>query len=374
METGLVKIQAAISDAASVAVELRRQRIDGLYLDLDVAEDPDAVFQAVASLPEPRPLILLGSMNSNPETLLRAMRLGITNFFVGHKLAELESIIRAVLPQRTRSERAAPIIAVMGTKGGVGATTVACELAVALQEAGVRSVVCDLDMRLGDVPLYFDLKPTYSIADIAKQEGALDAAFIDAVVVEHSSEVSVLAAPVRFEDLGGLSYAQVERILEFLRKEFDCIVVDIPWAFDELSLRMLDAASQILMVTTPGVASLTHTRTLRTILERTGTPDDLVHVVVNRASKADAFGEQQIAEFLECEIDVVIPDCPAAARKCMDEGLLLRATEGGEEMKRQIHVLRDRVSEWCRFETPAGTVETNHRSLASRLRKLVTRR
>lgn len=372
LATGQATIQASVSQTSSLPQELRRHRVDALYIDLD--PDPNAIFEAISNLPDPRPLLLFGGSQSDPKTLLRAMRLGARDFFVDHKLDNLESVIRSAVPELLVSPGAAPILAVVGAKGGVGATMIACELGVALQESGTHVVVCDLNLRLGDVPLYFDLRPLYSVADIAKKEGALDTTFVNAVLAEHSSNVSVLAAPTHIEDLGSLNSSQLERILRFVQQEFDCIILDLPWGFDDLSSRALEISSHILLVTTPDVPSLTHARTRLGLMERFGTSRDRVHIVLNRHSNMATFDKQYVVDFLGCDVDAVIPDQPAATQQCMNEGLLLREAQGAEDVARALQGLRDRTNEWCQFGRSQGGENAGSRHFVSRLRKLVTRR
>jgi len=372
LATGQATIQATVSQASSLPQELRRHRVDGIYIDLD--PDPNVIFETISNLPEPRPLLLFGSKHSDPQTLLRAMRLGARDFFVGHKLDDLQAVVRSAVPELSVSTGAAPILAVVGAKGGVGATLIACELAVALQESGTHVVVCDLNLRLGDVPLYFDLRPLYNIADIAKKEGTLDSTFVNAVLAQHSSNVSVLAAPAHIEDLGSLNSSQLERILRFVQQEFDCIILDLPWGFDDLSSRALEISSHILLVTTPDVPALTHARTRLGLMERFGTSRDRVHVVLNRHSKMATFDKQYVVDFLECDVDAVIPDEPTATQQCMNEGLLLREAQGGEEMERALQELRNRTNEWCQFDKSHVGNDAGSQHFVSRLRKLVTRR
>jgi Flp pilus assembly CpaE family ATPase len=194
------------------------------------------------------------------------------------------------------------------------------------------------------------------------------------VLAEHSSNVSVLAAPAHLEDLGSLNSSQLERILRFLQREFDCIILDLPWGFDDLSSRALEISSDILLVTTPDVPSLTHARTRLGLMERFGTSRDRVHVVLNRYSKMATFDKQYVQEFLECDVDAIIPDEPGATQQCMNEGLLLRDAQGGEEMEHALQGLRNRTNDWCQFERSHAGQTDGSQHFVSRLRKLVTRR
>jgi pilus assembly protein CpaE len=372
LATDLVTVSATLADLQGLHDTLRSHRADGIYLDLD--EDPHDTLSSVASLPEPRPTLLLGARAGDAPLLLQAMRLGAKDFYLGHKLVGVENALETVAPVRSLSDRPAPTLAVVGAKGGVGATTIACELGVALQEAGLRTIVVDLSRRLGDVALYFDLNPRYDITDIVRHDGELDAVFIDAVLSSHESQVSVLASPSKLEDVTLLGTSKLDRVLKLLQSEFDCIILDSPWDFDEFSLRALDMSNEILLVTTPDVTSLTHARTRRQMVERFGALPERVHLVLNRASADASIDKKQVVDFLERELDSVIPDAREAARKCTDEGVILRDVPEGRAMRQSILALRDQVCEWCQFELPEDEGVASRTKLMSRLRHLVRRK
>ena len=372
LATDLVTVSATLADLEGLTDTLRSHRSDGIYLDLD--DDPHETLASVAALPEPRPTLLLGARAGDAPLLLQAMRLGARDFYLGHKLIGVDSVLETATPVRALSDRAAPTLAVVGAKGGVGSTTIACELGVALQETGLRTIVVDLSRRLGDVALYFDLNPRYDITDIVRHDGELDAVFIDAVVSTHESQVSVLAAPNKLEDVTLLGTSKLDRVLKLLQAEFDCIILDAPWDFDEFSLRALDMSNEILLVTTPDVASLTHARTRRQMVERFGALPERVHLLLNKASTDASIDKKQVVEFLERDLDSIIPHMPAVARKCADEGLILRDVPEGRALRQSILALRDLVCEWCQFELPEEDGSVGRKKLMNKFRQLVRRK
>lgn len=370
VSTGRVSVYETPTDLADLAHEIDSGRAHGVYLDLDV--DMDEVFDFLASMSEPRPMVLLGAEKGDSPSLLRAMRLGARDFYVGHQMIGVEAVLDEVTPRRDSSSRQAPTVAIVGVKGGVGATSLACELGISLQEAGLSTVVCDLSRRLGAVALYFDMKPRFDIADIVKHDGELDSVFVDAVLSQHSSDVSVLAAPSTYEDVTLLNAPALERVLKFLKTEFDCVVLDVPWGFDELCFRALDMSNEIAFVTAPDVVALTHARTCRRTLEQLGARSDRVHTVLNKASSDASIPERQVTEFLETELDAQIPELPESARRYTDAGLILRDVPGSEKTRKAIQDLRDKVAEWCHLELPE--IETGGGNLMTRFRSLINKK
>ena len=97
-ETGRVRIQATVSEGDQLAQEMQRHHVDGIYLDVD--RDPEAVFALISELKSPRPMILLGGEGQDREILLRALHLGVRDFFVGHKLDMLVELLASIEPVR----------------------------------------------------------------------------------------------------------------------------------------------------------------------------------------------------------------------------------------------------------------------------------
>jgi pilus assembly protein CpaE len=371
LQTDQVLVTGEVSDLEELSEILRQQRVNGLYLDLD--QDAEGTLEFVSGMPEPRPTILLGAQESNSDVLLRAMRLGCRDFFQGHELTDAAKVLREATQHRAQSKQAAPTVAVVGAKGGVGSTMVACELAVALQETGLNTIVCDMSRRLGDVAIYFDLRPRFDLADLVRHQGEFDAVFIDAVVSRHSSQVSALAAPSKIEDVTLLTSGKLDRILKFLQTEYDCIVLDVPWDFDDFCLRSLDMSNEILLVTTPEVSSLTHAKKQREMIEGFGALPERIHTLANRCSKDMGIDKKQLVEFLERDLVTMIPDLPEAASKCADEGLILRDVPEAQPMREAVAKLRDLVCEWCELDQPTRD-DQDEDGLMSRLRNLVGRR
>jgi pilus assembly protein CpaE len=233
----------------------------------------------------------------------------------------------------------------------VGTTFTVCELASSLQQLGDRVVVLDLNLYHGDAALHFDLKPPYTIADVAKKGEALDQTFLATAIATHLGGVRVLAAPAEVQDIAMVGASHVERALNLLRTEFDWIVIDLPHAWDDVSLRALDLADQIVLVTNLDVPALTHTRHQLDLLARFGAPEEQIHVVISRHNNAGPFSSKELDEFLGRDPDVLIPQEDAVAQRCVNEGKLLREVGRGSKLERAFMSLADSVCKWTTGES-----------------------
>ena len=363
--TGRIRVVAVVADVRELLDTITGQALDGVYIDLD--SRPALALDAVEETDRSGTLLFTGGSRNEAELLIRAMRLGARDFFLEHNLIGIAEHLKGKELESTQGIGAAPVIAVVGAKGGVGATTVVCELAIALAHKGMQVSVVDLSRRIGDVAMYFDLRPPNGVADIARRSGELDSDFLDAVAAAHSSGVSIFAASNDIEDVAALTWSKLDRALKLMRVDYDCVILDVPWDFDEYSIRAAGVADEILQITTPEVLSLTHARIQRSALDRLGVSGDHIRVVLNRLSDRATLTVEQMGEHLGAPIVASLPEDYEAASKCADEGLTFGEVEGGEPVVQAVHKLRSAVAEW--FQLDLTEVEEEHdTSLVKRLR------
>ena len=132
------------------------------------------------------------------------------------------------------------MIAVLGPKGGTGKTLTSCNLAVALAEAGSRTVIVDIDLQFGDVGLALGLRPEKTIFDVATAGGTLDADKVDSYLIEHPSGVRALLAPTRPDQAAAITTSFLRQLFEILRTNYEFVIVDTPPAFSPEVITAID--------------------------------------------------------------------------------------------------------------------------------------
>jgi pilus assembly protein CpaE len=370
-QSGRVLVKAVVDDAGELVAAVARHRPEAVLADL--GDDPHAALARIEQLPLPRPLLLVYGPDDK-EALLRAMRLGAREYLTPGREAkeELLNALERVLRERLSEPGARPrgaLLAVMGAKGGVGATFVACQLAASLAHRSAKVAVVDGHLRLGDVALYFDLRPRYTITHLATAADGLDAAYLQTVLAPHRSGVQVLAAPERPEEAEVISTGHLDRALAILRAENDWLVVDTPREFDERSVHLLDQADAIVLVTTCDVPALNHTRLQLDLLQRLGHSPHRVHVVVNRVDKNAPVEGRDISEFLDRKWDVRLPNDYASASACVNEGRPLSELAPKSALREAMDALTAAAYGWCDRALPETDGGSASRGLFDRFRR-----
>jgi pilus assembly protein CpaE len=303
--------------------------------------------------------------------ILRAMRAGALGFFPDHQFDEELQRISTRLQSQVAAEAPAEMgraVAVLGAKGGVGSTTVACELATSLARCGGRVVIVDAKTCLGDVALHFDVSPAYTLADVAGHADDLDAAFLATVAHLHEdSNVHVVAAPSDPEDADAIAASHLERAIELLRAEFDWVVVDLPRITDEISLQILDRVEQTLLVTTTEVTAVARSQQHRKILEQLGHGEEKVHLVANRAPGSSILADEDPFAVVGLEAEAQVPDDPAAFSASIESGNPVSAGGRGKVAGAFAELARD-LHGWCGVEMNDFSKQG---SLGGRLQKIV---
>ncbi len=367
---GHAHVVAVVSDEDALFEALREHQPDALFADLGLC--PHDTLDLLDRLPAPRPILAVCGPQEDSQVILRAMKQGAREFFppAPSREAVRELVDRLVLDSRPAvpTGRLAPVLAVMGAKGGVGATVVACQLAAALQALGSRTVVVDLNYPLGDVALHFDVRPTYTLAHVVKQADDLDATYLRGLLQGHRSGVQILAAPERVEEAELVRGVHVERVISILREEFDFVVLDVSRSWNEASVRALDLASEILLITSLDVPTLNHARQHLDLLRRLGHSDAKIHPIANRYSRRDAVTDKEFSQFLGRAPDTHLPNDYPNTVGSVNEGRPLGEIAPRSPLHLAYVALARSAHAWSGLEVETQGEDSDN--LAARVRRL----
>ena len=199
-------------------------------------------------------------------------------------------------------------ITVFSPKGGVGKTTLAVNLALALSERGTKKVcVVDLDLAFGDVAITLQLFPARTIADAVHLESGLDFKVLEPLLTTYRDQLSALVAPVQPDAKDSIPASLVGRLLSLLKSHFDFVVVDTSPAFDEYVLQAFDETDELLLVTTLDVPTLKNVKVAVETLDLLNFPKPHRHLVLNRADDKVGLTPDKVESTLGMSIAAVIP-------------------------------------------------------------------
>jgi pilus assembly protein CpaE len=177
----------------------------------------------------------------------------------------------------------APMICVLGPKGGTGKTLVSTNLSVSLALTGHKVALVDLDLQFGDIGLSLGLRPDKTIHDLARSGGSLDADKLDAYLVRHESGLNVLMAPTRPDQASAVTVDFLRDVFTTLRTMCDYVIVDTPPGFTPEVIAAIDLSSDVCIVGMLDSLSLKNTKLGLETLELMGYDQEHITLVLNRA-------------------------------------------------------------------------------------------
>jgi pilus assembly protein CpaE len=254
---------------------------------------------------------------------------------------------KAVDPTDDTSTR---LIVFIHAAGGQGATTMAVNTAVQLQQRVKegRGGVCliDLDLQFGDAHLQLDLAHHSRVLDLVKTPERLDRRMLDDLMINTPSGLKVLTSPEQPMPLDALPSETVERILTLARRRYSYVVVDMPAALARWSETTLHKADHIFLVTQVNVPALRATRRLLDTLRDEHVTRAPITIVANRySSKAsdNRLPIQQAARALDREIGVVLPNDYKLVMESLDTGVPVSTLKPNSRLARSIAETIDAV-------------------------------
>ena len=223
---------------------------------------------------------------------------------------KIETILRqtrAVAEVIAAPRKLGVVIAFAHGKGGVGATTLAANVAAAIAGDGKSVVLIDLNLQFGTAAMFFDLRPRATIVEFARGDvSRVTEEDFAQFLAQHQSGVRILAAPPSPEEAELVSVGAVQQAIDLGRGGRDAVVLDLAAKLDEITLAALDVTDMVCVVTAPHLAALRSTSDTLAMLTRIGISEEriLVALVRNTAKGIDDAG---VAKFLKRKPDIVVP-------------------------------------------------------------------
>jgi pilus assembly protein CpaE len=250
------------------------------------------------------------------------------------------------------------IIAIVGAKGGVGASTVAHNVAWAIaRDLALDSVVADLDLAFGTAGLDYNQDPPQGIADAVFSPDRVDTAFIDRLLSKCTDHLSLLAAPATLDRVYDFGADAFDAIFDTLRTTMPCIVLDIPHQWSGWTKRALVAADDILIVAAPDLANLRNTKNIFDLLKAARPNDRTPLYCLNQVGvpKRPEINASEFAKAIENDPIVSIPFDPQMFGAAANNGQMIAEISENHRSTEMFRQIAQRLTGRGETKKPRGS-------------------
>lgn len=240
-------------------------------------------------------------------------------------------------PSTPQKPRGSKIIALYSPKGGVGVTTIAVNLAIALrEETRGRVALMDASFQFGDVGVLLNLPANRTMADVVEAKNDPDEELLNGILAAHSSGIKVLLAPPAPEQAELVTPDHIRKTLDVMKKLFDYIVVDTGKSISDPLLAVLDAAEQIILLSTADISALKDAKLFFEVTQKLEYPSSKVLLVLNRYDGKTGINARDVEGNIKHPVTGVIPREDKATNLALTRGIPVIITQKGISFSQSI--------------------------------------
>ncbi|MGM4901649.1 AAA family ATPase [Tardiphaga sp. 866_E4_N2_1] len=302
-------------------------------------------------------VVVIGKVND--VTLYRELvRRGVSDYVIA-PVATID-VVRSIcgLFSAPEAKAVGRIIAVVGAKGGVGASTIAHNIAWAIaRDLALDSVVADLDLAFGTAGLDYNQDPPQGIADAVFSPDRVDTAFIDRLLSKCTDHLSLLAAPATLDRVYDFGAEAFDSIFDTLRSTMPCIVLDVPHQWSGWTKRALIGADDILIVAAPDLANLRNTKNMYDLIKASRPNDRAPLYCLNQVGvpKRPEISASEFAKAIETPPIVTIPFDPQMFGSAANNGQMIAEIAAGHRTTELFLQIAQRLTGRGEAKKPRGS-------------------
>jgi pilus assembly protein CpaE len=354
-----IEVIAKAGTGREAVAMAKQHHPDVVLMDINMP-DMDGIAATEAILSQvPTVQVIMMSVQGEQDYLRRSMLAGAREFLIKPISAEelysairhvhrLQSTQRPYVASGGAAVASAPgeatangqIVAVFSPKGGVGTSTVAANLAVALRQlSGKKVALVDGNLIFGDIGVIMNLVSTKTIADLSNRIGELDRDLLNDVMQTHASQVKILLAPPNPQTGELVTADHLRAILEALKKEFDYVVVDTQSSFQDRALAVLDLADRIVALMTLEMPCIKNIKLFLEVAELLEYPAEKTVLVLNKADNRLGIRVENVEENIQHKVALQIPNASHEMTLAVNQGVPLVIEKRSHDTSRAIFAL-----------------------------------
>lgn len=338
------EVLTTVSGQAGIALaEINRPKLILLDTDLPDIDGYEVCRVLRGSTHTAKAAILMYSTRAEVADKVAGLEAGANDYIVKPAApAELIARIKAAL--RSEDRTLAYIVALWGSKGGVGTTAIASNLSVALRsKTGKRVILMDASVLGGTLEVLLNLPPRHTIADVLPHLGDLDTELLRSVLAKHSSGIRVLLSAPWSSNGDTVQPTQLERILGWLQPACDYVVLDTSPSMDDSTLAVLQLADQVILVLTPEMTALRNARLFLSMAETLRPESQQLTLALNRYPMKGGIKLKEIEAALRTKVDIQIPRDDALVTYSINRGIPLVTSHPRSSVAKRFFQLADAV-------------------------------
>jgi len=328
---------------------------------MEIEENPDKAFSLIRTMQSTGRAehFFLTSRDANPEVLIQAIKMGVKGFFP--QPINREDVRAAILKikeekfnvdlEDTTLNRKGKIINVLGTKGGIGTTTISVNLAASLAalEGDPSVVLVDMNLHFGEVPLFLGMEPVFDWVEVIKNLSRLDKTYLMSILLKHPTGIHVLPAPAKFSEEYSINQQNIEDLFKAMQYIFDYVVVDNGQSFYGIAKGTIRMSDTLLLVTLLSLPCLINTRKLQDTLQHLGChlgypSEENIKVILNRFVKNSDISMKDGEKSINKKIFCTIPNDYDITMRAINLGKPIRMIDHGSEISNKFDELAYAIS------------------------------
>jgi pilus assembly protein CpaE len=343
----------------------------------ELAKNPERDFGMIQSLLDKRAIgnVFLTSEIADPNILMKAIRIGVSEFFpLPIEAGEVRQALQRFKVRKKDTvssdvRETGQIITTFGSKGGVGTTTVAVNLAVtlALRKESPRVALIDMNTLFGEIPLFLEISPQFHWGEITRNIDRLDNAFLSNVLTRHNTGVNVLPSPAYLNGHIRPTPEIMARLLKLMKAMFDYVIIDGGQSTDDTSLRIVELTDTLLLITILSLPCLANANKLiKSFIDLGYLNSDRIKVILNRYMKKSEISLNDAESGINKKLFRIIPNDYRTTMSAINKGKPLakvapkaQITQAFGELAGALacpEPLQDQKKKWSLFKRTNGKV------------------